>query len=125
MGDIQVAITNRPTVDGVIVPGEEKSYYDLVFVGDWGCTEETEKTVKNIPKRDPNVIIALGDYSYSTLENAAFIKLNRLKAKPCQNSVRKSIKKGYDVAIRSSFQAAIQQDADIMVTQVLSFSNSV
>ena len=121
MGDIQAAITNQPTVDGVIVPGEEKSYYDLVSVGDWGCTEETDKTVENILKRDPNVIIALGDYSYSNSGKCWIDKIKPIESKPCQNSVRKSIKKGYDVAIRSSFQAAIQQDADIMVTQVLSF----
>ena len=81
MGDIQVAITNRPTVDGVIVPGEEKSYYDLVFVGDWGCTEETEKTVENIPKRDPNVIIALGDYSYSNPRKCCIYKIKPIESK--------------------------------------------
>ena len=65
MGNTQAAVTNQPLAQGLIVPGEEKSYYDFVSVGDWGCTEETDKTVENILKRDPNLIIALGDYSYS------------------------------------------------------------
>jgi len=65
LGNIQAAVTNQPTAHGLIVPGEEKSYYDFVSVGDWGCTEETDKTVENILRRGPNLIIALGDYSYS------------------------------------------------------------
>ena len=62
--NMQATVTNQPTAHRLVVP-EEKSYYDFVSVGDWDCTEETDKTVENILKRDPNLIIALGDYSYS------------------------------------------------------------
>ena len=42
-----------------------KSIFNIVAVGDWDCTSETEDTVDNIIKQDPEVVLALGDFSYS------------------------------------------------------------
>ena len=42
-----------------------KSIFNIVAVGDWDCTSETEDTVDNIIKQDPELVLALGDFSYS------------------------------------------------------------
>jgi hypothetical protein len=42
-----------------------KSIFNFVAVGDWDCTGETEDTVKNILAQDPELVLALGDFSYS------------------------------------------------------------
>ena len=38
-----------------------KSIFNFVAVGDWDCTSETEDTVDNIIKQDPEFVLALGD----------------------------------------------------------------
>jgi hypothetical protein len=43
----------------------KKSIFNLVAVGDWDCTGETEDTVDNIINQDPELVLALGDFSYS------------------------------------------------------------
>ena len=42
-----------------------KSIFNIVAVGDWDCTGETEDTVDNIIDQDPELVLALGDFSYS------------------------------------------------------------
>jgi hypothetical protein len=32
--------------------------------GDWGCSSNTEKTVNNVKSKNPQLLLALGDYSY-------------------------------------------------------------
>ena len=44
---------------------EESNTYNIVAVGDWDCTSETEDTVDNIIKQDPEFVLALGDLSYN------------------------------------------------------------
>ncbi len=39
--------------------------FNIVAVGDWDCTSETDDTVDNIIKRDPELVLALGDLSYN------------------------------------------------------------
>ena len=41
------------------------SIFNFVAVGDWDCTSETEDTVDNIINQDPELVLALGDFSYS------------------------------------------------------------
>ncbi|MGZ5551451.1 MAG: metallophosphoesterase, partial [Nitrososphaeraceae archaeon] len=43
---------------------EGKSVFNFVAVGDWDCTSETDDTVDNIIKQDPEIVLALGDLSY-------------------------------------------------------------
>ena len=38
--------------------------FNFAAVGDWGCTADTQNTLKNIIKEDPQLILGLGDYSY-------------------------------------------------------------
>jgi Calcineurin-like phosphoesterase len=44
---------------------KDKSIFNIVAVGDWDCTGETEDTVENIVEQDPELVLALGDFSYS------------------------------------------------------------
>ena len=43
----------------------KKSIFNFVAVGDWDCTGETEDTVENIVEQDPELVLALGDFSYN------------------------------------------------------------
>jgi len=36
----------------------------IVAAGDWGCSSNTEKTVQNAKSKNPQLLLALGDYSY-------------------------------------------------------------
>jgi predicted phosphodiesterase len=44
---------------------ERKSIFNIAAVGDWDCTDEAEDTVDNIVDQDPELVLALGDFSYS------------------------------------------------------------
>ena len=44
---------------------KNKSIFNIVAVGDWDCTGETEDTVDNIVEQDPELVLALGDLSYN------------------------------------------------------------
>ena len=44
---------------------KDKSIFNIAAVGDWDCTGETEDTVENIVEQDPELVFALGDFSYS------------------------------------------------------------
>ena len=44
---------------------KDKSIFNIAAVGDWDCTGETEDTVDNIVEQDPELVLALGDFSYS------------------------------------------------------------
>ena len=39
--------------------------FNFAAVGDWDCTPDTTNTVKNIMQHDPEIVLALGDLSYS------------------------------------------------------------
>jgi 3',5'-cyclic AMP phosphodiesterase CpdA len=40
------------------------SEFKFVTVGDWDCNEDTVNTINDITQRNPDFILALGDYSY-------------------------------------------------------------
>ncbi|MGI0031824.1 MAG: metallophosphoesterase, partial [Nitrososphaeraceae archaeon] len=48
----------------------------IVAAGDWGCSNNTEKTVKSANSMNPQLVLALGDYSY---EKTATCWLNVIK----------------------------------------------
>lgn len=39
--------------------------FNFIAVGDWDCTSETDDTVENIIKQNPELVLALGDLSYN------------------------------------------------------------
>jgi predicted phosphodiesterase len=40
------------------------SDFNFAAAGDWGCTSNTADTIKNIQNKDPELVPALGDFSY-------------------------------------------------------------
>ena len=76
---LQTPITDLTVPHNLTSPKEIKNYFDFVSVGDWGCTQETDKTVDNILKRDPNLVIGLGDYSYSNSEKCWIDKIKPIE----------------------------------------------
>jgi hypothetical protein len=48
----------------------------IVAAGDWGCSSNTEKTVNNAKSMNPQLLLALGDYSY---EKTSTCWLNLIK----------------------------------------------
>lgn len=50
-------------------------------VGDWGCNSNTQKTVNNIKDKDPDLILALGDYSYQSTAKCWFDKIKPIDSK--------------------------------------------
>jgi Big-like domain-containing protein/calcineurin-like phosphoesterase family protein len=46
-----------------VTSGTSKAF-SMAAAGDWGCTSNSEKTVKKISSEKPNIVLALGDYSY-------------------------------------------------------------
>ena len=44
---------------------KDKSIFNIVAVGDYDCNGGAEDTVDNIMDQDPELVLALGDFSYS------------------------------------------------------------
>jgi predicted phosphodiesterase len=40
--------------------------YNVSAAGDWGCNDNTKKTVSNIRNKNPERVLGLGDYSYKS-----------------------------------------------------------
>ena len=63
---IGVLLTGSISIDtGFYDPVIATSDLSIVAAGDWGCTENTRDTVSNIKNSSANLVLALGDYSYS------------------------------------------------------------
>ena len=46
------------------VGSKNSSDFNFAFVGDWGCTKNTKKTVDLIQNQNPDIVFSLGDSSY-------------------------------------------------------------
>jgi len=64
-------------------PSEAAAATDLTIstVGDWGCNSNTGKTVNNIKNKDPDLVLALGDYSYRSTAKCWFDKIKPIDGK--------------------------------------------
>ncbi len=47
-----------------IQPQPAAADFGIATVGDWGCSSNTQQTVSNIKNKNPQLVLALGDYSY-------------------------------------------------------------
>ncbi|MDP9197352.1 MAG: Ig-like domain-containing protein [Thermoproteota archaeon] len=52
-------------------PGDTKGL-NIAAVGDWGCNSNTQSTENNIDSRKPELVLGLGDYSYSSTPTCWF-----------------------------------------------------
>jgi hypothetical protein len=57
--------TNATNTTGHYASSPDLNFFNLAIAGDWGCTDNTHKTIKNIIDKDPEVVLADGDLSYN------------------------------------------------------------
>ena len=55
--------------------------FNFAAAGDFGCTSNTRKTVENMKKNDPELVLPLGDLSYQKSANCWFDMMSPLKEK--------------------------------------------
>ena len=55
--------------------------FNIDAVGDWGCNSDTVSTVTNIKGKSPEVVLALGDYSYSDTAKCWLDRIADIKSK--------------------------------------------
>jgi predicted phosphodiesterase len=48
------------------------SDFNFAAAGDWGCVADTKKTVNNIVDKHPELVLALGDFSYESTADCWF-----------------------------------------------------
>lgn len=56
------------------------SDFNIDAVGDWGCNSNTQKTVSNIKGKNPERVLALGDYSYQPTATCWLNTINSIKS---------------------------------------------
>jgi predicted phosphodiesterase len=61
--------------------------FNFAAVGDWGCTSNTNNTVNNIVGKNPELVLALGDYSYNTTSDDCWFKI----VKPIEDKMKITI----------------------------------
>jgi hypothetical protein len=55
--------------------------FNIAVAADWGCTEDTKKTVQNIQNKNPELVIAAGDLSYEDSADCWFEIIEPFKSK--------------------------------------------
>jgi Calcineurin-like phosphoesterase len=55
--------------------------FNIAVAADWGCEEDTKKTVQNIQNKNPELVIANGDLSYGESTDCWFEIIQPLKSK--------------------------------------------
>jgi hypothetical protein len=66
------------------LPAATADDFNFAAVGDWGCTSNTNKTVNNIVGKNPELVLALGDYSYNTTSDDCWFKI----VKPIEDKMK-------------------------------------
>ena len=65
----------------IINNSPDNEVFNIAIAGDWGCTEDTEKTAENIQKKNPELVIGSGDYSYTGSAECWFDIIKPFKSK--------------------------------------------
>ncbi len=60
---------------------DDDAGFNFAAAGDFGCTSNTKKTVENMKKSDPELVLSLGDLSYQKSANCWFDIMSPLKNK--------------------------------------------
>ena len=59
----------------------KKHPFNIAVTADWGCEDDTKKTVQNIQNKNPELVIAAGDLSYQKSSECWFDMIKPLKSK--------------------------------------------
>lgn len=57
------------------------SDFNILSVGNWACTSNSQATVNNIKNKDPELVLGLGDYSYQSTAKCWFNKIKPFDGK--------------------------------------------
>lgn len=55
--------------------------FNIAVAGDWGCKDDTKKTVENIHNKDPELVLAAGDLSYKGSSQCWFEIIEPIQSK--------------------------------------------
>ena len=80
----QILSPQTQIVDAQNVPVPD---FNFAAVGDWGCTSNTNNTVNNILNKKPELVLAMGDYSYNTTSDDCWFKI----VKPIEDKMKIAI----------------------------------
>ena len=58
-----------------IEPAQAITDYNFGAAGDWGCNSNTEDTVDNMDAKNPERVLAIGDYSYTSTGSCWFSRI--------------------------------------------------
>lgn len=62
-------------------PENTEENFSFAAAGDFGCSANTQSTVKNIQSKDPKIVLALGDLSYHSTADCWFDMMSPIKSK--------------------------------------------
>lgn len=71
----------KPPSQSTTTQTENKHPFNIAVTADWGCSEDTKKTVKNIQNKNPELVISAGDASYHDSSECWFEIIKPLKSK--------------------------------------------
>lgn len=61
---LSICVLSVSIVSNSLQLSDAQQRTNIVATGDWGCNSDTKNTVNNIIAKKPNLVLALGDYSY-------------------------------------------------------------
>ena len=80
----------------------DASNFNIVAVGDWDCNKESKKTMNNLLKVQPSLVLGLGDYTFENPSPSCWFELS----KPIDNIIQIAIG-NHDLDYKSSYQQLI------------------
>ena len=75
---LAIVLFHTPSEGANELGTKEGRQFNFVAAGDFGCTSETNSTVSNMVKKDPEIVLALGDLSYNRSPNCWFNSISPL-----------------------------------------------
>jgi len=82
---VVISMSNKfslePSYSQDIINNSPDGVFNIAVAGDWGCTEDTEKIAENIQKKNPELVIGSGDYSYTGSAECWFDIIKPFKSK--------------------------------------------
>jgi hypothetical protein len=57
------------------------SDFNILTVGNWGCTSNSQATINNINSKNPELVLGLGDYSYESTPECWFNEIKQFDSK--------------------------------------------
>jgi hypothetical protein len=79
--DTSKTTTTTTTTGPATTKPISETTFNIAVAADWGCEENTEKTVENMQKMNPEIVIAAGDLSYDESAACWFEIIQPLKSK--------------------------------------------